>query len=221
MPLSLLAERTRLHIYTEHFAPYTIVEPDGTLAGSAVTTVKNALELAGFEPIIEIVPWARAYEMTLTQPNTILFSMAKTPERAPLFHWLFKLTTLNYDFYTLDKPSLQLTSMEQALLYTTVAIRGSYEESKLTNLGFEVGKNLVLVADMASAWQMLDKGRVDTIFASHIPTQKTDKARAHLYKRQSAINDTHELFVVASLKTSKNVIISLKNAFNLQGTNSE
>nr|WP_238937663.1 transporter substrate-binding domain-containing protein [Pseudoalteromonas sp. S16_S37] len=220
-PSESAAKRSRLYVYTEHFPPYTVVTNDKEVSGSAVFTVKSALRMAGFEASIDIIPWARAYEMALTQPNTILFSMAKTQKREPLFHWLFKLTTLKYDFYTRGNTSLELNSMEQALLYTTVAIRGSYEESKLRSLGFEVGKNLVLVADMASAWQMLDKGRVDTMFASHTPTQQTDGKPANQYKRQSAINDTHELFVVASLTTSKKTIASLKRAFALLESDKE
>ncbi|MBQ4839588.1 substrate-binding periplasmic protein [Pseudoalteromonas luteoviolacea] len=206
------AQDNALSVYTEHFAPYTIVGEGNRLSGSAVSKVNQALTLTGIETNIEVVPWARAYNMALSQPNVLLFSMAKTHQRTPLFHWLYKITTLKYDFYSLRSGKISVASIEDALTYTTVAIRGSYEESKLLSLGFTETDNLVVVANMEQAWQMLSKGRVHTMFASHIPAQIATK-HAPQYIRHQAIDDSQELYVVASLSTDVQFIEALKLAF--------
>ncbi|ESP93246.1 MULTISPECIES: substrate-binding periplasmic protein [Pseudoalteromonas] len=210
--ITIGAQEKSLSVYTEHFAPYTIVEEGKRLSGSAVSQVNLALTLAGIDTDIEVAPWARAYDMALSQPNVLLFSMAKTHQRTPLFHWLFRVTTLKYDFYSLRSGKVKIASIEEALTYTTVAIRGSYEESKLLSLGFTETDNLVLVADMDKAWQMLNKGRVHTMFASHIPDRVAAKHTTQ-YIRHQAIDDSQGLYVVASLSTEKHFLEALKQAF--------
>ncbi|ALU42306.1 substrate-binding periplasmic protein [Pseudoalteromonas rubra] len=208
----IFAQDESLSVYTEHFAPYTIAEPDHRLSGSAVSIVNQALALAGLETDIKVIPWARAYEIALSQPNVLLFSMAKTQERAALFHWLYRITTLKYDFYSLHNKQVELENITDALSYTTVAIRGSYEESKLISLGFTEADNLVLVANMERAWQMLNKGRVHTIFASHVPVKVISQIPTQ-YIRHQAINDQLSLYVVASLSTEPVYINALTRAF--------
>ncbi|WP_070985504.1 MULTISPECIES: substrate-binding periplasmic protein [Pseudoalteromonas] len=205
---------SQLSVFTEHFPPYTIVTDGQAHSGIAYELVKNALDIAKIDSSIEVVPWARAYELTLTQPNVVLFSMAKTQQRAPLFNWLYKFTTLEYSFYSNRDTDVEINSVKDALAYSTVAIRGSYEETILQSMGFVVGINLVLVTDMDSAWQMLDKGRVKTIYASHIPNHRHTAVKISYFRHNEVVRN-QELYVVASLSTPTSTVNKLKQALLL------
>ncbi|CAM4005140.1 substrate-binding periplasmic protein [Pseudoalteromonas byunsanensis] len=201
-------------VFTEHFPPYTVVTDGKAHSGIAYELVKNALDIANINSSIDVIPWARAYELTLTQPNTVLFSMAKTTQRAPLFNWLYKFTTLEYSFYSNRDNDIEISSTKEALNYTTVAIRGSYEETILKSMGFVTGINLVLVTDMSSAWQMLDKRRVQTIYASHIPDHQHTASKISYFRHNKVVRH-QELYVVASLSTPKSTVNKLKEALQM------
>ncbi|WP_105168240.1 substrate-binding periplasmic protein [Pseudoalteromonas sp. T1lg23B] len=214
---SAASTNASLSVFTEHFPPYTVVTDGQAQSGIAYELVKSALDIANIDSSIDVIPWARAYELTLTQPNVVLFSMAKTSQRAPLFNWLYKFTTLEYSFYSNRDSDVKIASIKEALRYTTVAIRGSYEETILKSMGFVTGINLVLVTDMGSAWKMLDKRRVQTIYASHIPNHQ-QTANNISYFRHSKVVRHQELYVVASLSTPISTVNRLKEALQLAHT---
>lgn len=79
-----------LSILTEEWEPYQYTE-GGMLKGYAVDLLLAILEEAGSEQTledVEVVPWARGYHRVKTQPNTVLFSTTRTPEREELFKWV-------------------------------------------------------------------------------------------------------------------------------------
>lgn len=77
-----------LRYLTEEFRPYQY-EEDGRPTGLAVEVLQLMWDEMGVaEQHIEFLPWQRAYEMTIMEPNTILFSMVRTPQREPQFKWV-------------------------------------------------------------------------------------------------------------------------------------
>jgi len=74
---------------TEEYPPFNYLE-NGVPSGLSVELIKTACERAGI-PFnvgdIRFMAWSDAYRMALSRNNTGLFSMARTPEREPLFRW--------------------------------------------------------------------------------------------------------------------------------------
>lgn len=73
--------------YTEEWPPYNFAER-GRPVGIATDLLLAACARARIECRVEIVPWARAYRLALTQPNTLVFSTARTAARERDFAWI-------------------------------------------------------------------------------------------------------------------------------------
>ena len=60
----------------------------GELKGLAVDFVNDILSDVGMSPTILFAPWQRIAKESITKSNVLVFSIAHTPEREPLFHWI-------------------------------------------------------------------------------------------------------------------------------------
>lgn len=103
----------KLHIMTEELAPYGYFTND-TLTGLTVDIVRELLTSMDIEEEIHVYPWARAYMKIQTEPNQVLFCMAKTAERDSLFNWVGPLFSDQIYFYKRRNSSLNISSIEDA-----------------------------------------------------------------------------------------------------------
>jgi len=80
----------KLTFYTERFPPYQYVE-DGNLAGIHIEITRAVFRAAETDLRIQdvkLVPWARGYNITKTEPNTVLFGTGRKPSREDHFIWV-------------------------------------------------------------------------------------------------------------------------------------
>jgi polar amino acid transport system substrate-binding protein len=86
---------------------------------------------------IEMVPWARGYNLALAEPGTALFSTTRLPQREELFQWVGPLYTQTWGFYRRKGADLRIDSIQAA---KSVAGIGTYREDAkmqyLESLGF-------------------------------------------------------------------------------------
>ena len=78
-----------LVMLTEEYAPLNYHE-DGRPAGIAIDLLNETLHRLGNGQSIDEVrflPWAVAYNRTLVEPDTVLFSTSRLPSRENLFKW--------------------------------------------------------------------------------------------------------------------------------------
>ena len=68
--ITLPAKAEHITIVTEHLPPYNYLE-DGEARGMSTEVVQAALDAAGHTYEIRFMPWARAYQIALTKPNTL------------------------------------------------------------------------------------------------------------------------------------------------------
>jgi polar amino acid transport system substrate-binding protein len=74
---------------TEQLPPYNFQE-NGKLQGISVDLLESVWERMGEnlnKSVIEILPWNEGYQRALNDKNTVLFAMARSPEREHLFKW--------------------------------------------------------------------------------------------------------------------------------------
>lgn len=79
-----------LKFMTEDYPPFNY-EQDSELRGISVDIVEEILKRAGSShkrSDIELLPWARGYNLTLDRPGHALFSTTRTEEREDLFKWV-------------------------------------------------------------------------------------------------------------------------------------
>ncbi|GAA6205723.1 MULTISPECIES: transporter substrate-binding domain-containing protein [Thalassotalea] len=159
-PLSQATEHpeVQLRVVTEDSFPIQYLE-NGKVLGPSTELVKSVLDEAEIPYSIEVLPWARAYNVALTQPNTLIYSLARTPQREESFQWIGSVLRLNY--YLVGMESLQLTSpvtLASLKKYKIGVIRGSATEQYLISQGFN---NLYLVSKPSQSINMLKLGRID------------------------------------------------------------
>jgi len=79
-----------LKVMTEDYPPFNYSE-DGELRGLSVDIMVELLKRAGTTHVrtdIELLPWARGYNLTLDRPGHALFSTTRTEDRENLFKWV-------------------------------------------------------------------------------------------------------------------------------------
>ncbi|WP_199610370.1 type 2 periplasmic-binding domain-containing protein [Flocculibacter collagenilyticus] len=97
LSLNSVKKAPSVRVITEHLPPYQVGERERLVGGIVANKVQNALSQVGINVRIEVLPWARAYQLAKTRPNTLLFSVVKTDAREKHFIWLGKIfTTTTY-----------------------------------------------------------------------------------------------------------------------------
>ncbi|BBQ54171.1 hypothetical protein WP2S18C03_32520 [Aeromonas veronii] len=82
------AQAAPLNVMTEDYPPFNMQGEGGKIVGLSTEVVEELFKRAGVEYKITLMPWKRAYEDTLSTPNTALYSTTRTPERETLFKWV-------------------------------------------------------------------------------------------------------------------------------------
>lgn len=158
--LTQTALADHLTIVTEDLPPYNYLE-NGEPTGLSTEVVETVLKLTGHQPDIEFLPWARAYQVALTQPNTLIYSIARTKDREDLFAWVGEIAPFGASLYQrADAPDLKLQNLSDARLYHVGVYRGDAKEALLRANGFE---NLQETEDDRLNLRQLMLGRLDLI----------------------------------------------------------
>ena len=134
------ASPNKLRIFTEDSPPSTYMEKE-KLSGLSAEIVQEILRRLNLKNQIEMVPWARGYKLALNEPDVVLFSTTRLPQREDLFQWVGPLYTQTWGLYKHKGSAIHIKSLEDA---KKVARIGTYRQDAkmqyLSGLGF---KNLV------------------------------------------------------------------------------
>lgn len=102
----------QVRVYTESYPPYSYVTKEGQIDGLAVRLVRQVLDASSLDYRLIIVPWNRAYRAALEEDNSLIFTIARVPEREGKFDWLVQLGEVKFHLYgrrddaRLDTPAM-------------------------------------------------------------------------------------------------------------------
>lgn len=161
MHVSVDAEQ--IEIYTESLPPFQIMESH-KISGTATDRVVALLDTTNLTYKFNVVPWARAYNIVRTTPNTLLYSMNRTPEREPYFHWIRVVAKIGNAFIAMADKPIHITKLDDAKNYVTAVVREGYAYNTLLKEGFEVDRNMYLVSTMEQQISLLLNGKIDLLF---------------------------------------------------------
>jgi len=121
---------SKVNVITSFYEPYSYLS-DGVAQGTAVNQARKILAELNYFPDIKVYPWARAYTHALNEPNTVLFSIARTPEREEKFHWIGEIVGFDvYLFRNKTRDDIQIESLKDAANYRVGAlikdVKGQY-----------------------------------------------------------------------------------------------
>lgn len=206
-----------LRIVSEKLPPLQYIEKDGSITGAMVDIVKLLLQRANLEADIEILPWARSYQIALERKNTLIFSMLRGENRESEFIWLGKIFAIDSYLVALKgKQSFTVNSIEEAKKYSVGSIRQDLAESYLRKNGFVENKNLYLSADYQVLWHMLFSERTDLAFTNNI-LWRYEVADSNLDPSQIKVvykipDIASDLYIAASKGSDEKIIEQLKTA---------
>ena len=199
------ANADRLRIMAENVAPVNFIK-DGEWSGATAEVVKEILRRLDQKNAIEEVPWARGYQIVQEAPNTVLFSMARTPERENLFHWVGPVSIFQSGFYARKDSKISIRSLDEARLVKRIGTyRNDVRETFLLQNGF---RNLQRTNSNESNLRKLLTGRIDlwatsNIEAASVPRQYGEDPTdlRHVYSFQKFV-----LYIAISKQTPLHIV---------------
>lgn len=146
---------------TEEYYPFNYTE-DGKIKGLSADLLRliwDRLEIPQQE--IESMPWARAYDRAQFEPNTALFSMARSPEREAMFKWVGPIMVVRFVLIAKKEKHIAITDLTQLAGFSIGTMREDISDTILTPYG---KKNTIEpLADMRQNIKKLLKDRLDMV----------------------------------------------------------
>tara|TARA_R110002126_G_scaffold15185_4_gene62487 strand:- start:914 stop:1711 length:798 start_codon:yes stop_codon:yes gene_type:complete len=154
-----------LQLLTEHKPPGTYLDEQGQVVGATVDLIRHLQQQLNEPGTIELLPWARAFEMAKAGPDVAVFETIRNAERDALFKWVGPLK--QYDVILYGRAERLLRDPADFIKYRIACeYRRSALVDELKKIGFTEEKNLVLTAKHGDCYDMLLRGRVDAIALS-------------------------------------------------------
>jgi len=163
--VAAVAAAADLRILTCEEPPTNYVE-DGKVTGITTDIVRELMRRTGTGSDIELLPWARAYNMALRQAGVVLFTAGRTQQREHLFHWVGPIMIKRWVVYaraTAARPFRTLDDLRAA--GPIVVLRDDARSQMLARNGFT---NLIRVNSHEQAVKMLYHKRANLYPSSDI-----------------------------------------------------
>lgn len=171
------AEKTR--VFTESLAPVHF-EDKGEVRGIATEIVRAIFAEAGLEPVIEVYPWLRSYQMALTINDSFIYTMNRTSKRESLFKWIGPILAKETYLYKLkSRKDIEIANYEDAKKYTTAVILGHSLTTGLMDKGFREGMELIATPNKKIQIKVFLKGRSDLITGNQYTIYESLKAEGY------------------------------------------
>ena len=202
-------------VVTEYLAPYQIKNNDGSLGGFSVEVIKALFKITGDTPLIQVLPWARAYTTAKNQKNTLIFSIAKTDSRLDKFQWVGDLLHEQYYFWALaTNPHLKGLSLEQLKRYRVATSRHSNENEFLIAHNFN---SIYPVTSETQRTRMLYIDRTDLIIETELTLKENTKKLKLDFTKLAKLNFVDDLETTLSiafnLNSDKTLVARYQQAF--------
>jgi polar amino acid transport system substrate-binding protein len=135
------AQSAPLRIVTEELPPYNMTR-NGRVTGMSTEVVEAVLKEVGMQASIQVMPWARAYELALNDSNVLIYSIVRTPAREPLFQWVGAIAPTRWFLYSLADRPVKLGSLDDARKHQIATVNQDVGEQYLLAKGFRIGAQL-------------------------------------------------------------------------------
>jgi polar amino acid transport system substrate-binding protein len=202
-----------LRVVTEEFRPYNYADM-GVPRGISTEIVQATLAHAGLTAEIEFFPWPRAYLYAQELPNTLIYSIARIPERENLFAWIGSIAKYRTSLYKLrSRTDIEIVELADARRYTVGVSQDDVFSTYLKGQGF---KDLEVSREDEIAIGMLAFERVDLValdeaaFKHQVEASGIDPSEI---VRVFRIDDlTGELYLAAQRNSDPSLVKKLRDS---------
>ena len=162
LPGSAPAEEPRLTYLTEDAPPCNYLE-NGEIKGIGVEILKAIWKRLGYQPQkIQMMPWSKAYQAALVQPNTVLFGTARLDSREQLFKWVGPIFLKNFVLFAPKQSQLRAVDFEDMNKLRIGTTRDDAAEQELVRRGVRLDR-MVRVQGVKEQLELLETNKVDAI----------------------------------------------------------
>jgi polar amino acid transport system substrate-binding protein len=154
----LYGEEEILIIGEDHLPPLSFTNREGRPDGRNVELVKAILRRLDEDSPIQLLPWARAYEIAKERPESVLFAMAYTEQRADHFTFVGPIEVSFLKVYAVKGREIALEKREDLRSVRNILVnRNTISHHLLQDWGFT---NLITAETPRMLVEMLLSDRV-------------------------------------------------------------
>ncbi|MBR7800868.1 substrate-binding periplasmic protein [Undibacterium fentianense] len=201
-----MASAQQLSIYCEEDRPLQFYDANRQLTGLSIEIVREIQKRIGNTDLIQVVPWSRGLDKINNNPNTILFSMARTPEREHSYQWIGPIMANVYGLYAKSDTDLEIHNLEEAKKIPLIGVyRNDIRDQTLTRMGFT---NLDRAGSNMSSFKKLMMGRISVYTDSRLGVESLAVASGYNAKDVKLVFELFksELYIAVSLKTDRAIV---------------
>lgn len=156
-----------LVVLTEHFAPYNYNNEAGKLTGYSTELLNAVLKEAKITSTVSLMPWARAYQIASTQPNTLLYTTTRIPTREHIFEWVGPIGPRKMLLFKLaERKDIQITNSTDLKKYKVGIVRDTSAKTIVLERGLFSKDQIDDAPSTASNVKKLFYKRIDLILGS-------------------------------------------------------
>lgn len=147
--------------YTVDYPPFQVLHSQHARTGFSIELMELAASLSDLDLVYVDMPWARAQRVVEKEPGSLIFTLAKTPERAQRYLWIDNIYQVNDGLYALaSRQDIQINSIDDVYNYSIALPVG---DASLQKLGIfpHHDELLFMVNSQDHAINMLLLGRAD------------------------------------------------------------
>ncbi len=156
------AKAQKLTVFVDNWPPYNFKE-NGRIVGISTELIEAAMQKAKLQYKLKLYPFKRALITVQKTPNTMLFTVARIPQREDMFSWIGPIHSRKVHLYKLkNRADIQINNVEDIKKYHTGVLSGGSVEQFFITHGFQK-EYYSLVINSPQLLKMLFKERVDLI----------------------------------------------------------
>ena len=215
--LCIPSPATDLTIVTESFPPLNY-EENGKLTGYSTEVVQALLATAEVTGTIQLMPWARAYQTALNQPNTMLYSTTRLPERENLFEWIGPISPrLIYIYKLRSRPEVDIRSLADTTHYKVGLVREMAATKQYLQAINGNDANIDFAPTVDSNMKKFLLGRVDLIISQDWSAAYLLKSLGHSpdeIENVLLLDDSNAFWLALNKQTDPLLLQKLHKAFD-------
>jgi polar amino acid transport system substrate-binding protein len=201
-----------IQVVTEEYPPFNYSQA-GRVVGFCTEVVKEILGRAGLAHSIRSYPWAESYKMAQTQPNVLIYSIARNVEREPMFKWVDVIARTEVYFIKLkSRMDIKIKTFDDIKKYKIGAVQDDFRAQWMIKQGIE--GQLILVPDDRQNMRNLFERTIDIfpigeLVAYHIAHQE-GRAFNDLEKTMYVKDMSADLYMAFSKQTPDVIVEKCK-----------
>ena len=210
------ASARELTIFVDHWPPYNF-KKDDKIVGICTELIEAALKEAGMPYRFLIYPFKRALLTVKRTPDTMLFTVARVPQRENMFKWIGPLHPRKVCLYRLKhRTDIRIRTVEDIKRYRTGVLLGGSVEQFFITRGFQKD-DYMLVPHSEQLIKRLIKNRVDLIPGDPIDLAYQMKHLEYNFERLENVyllSEKGGYYMIANKDTSDEIVVKLQKSLD-------